>query len=200
MTPEIAARIFEPFYTTKGLGKGTGLGLAVVHGIIEQSGGWIEVASTPGAGTTFSIYLPVFGETLPAVENRDAVTPTLGTETILLVEDDDTVRKLAVISLLSQGYRVVPAIDGQDALRIVEQYPNQIDMLLTDVVMPNIDGLDLANILRARLPSLKILFMSGYSGDAITQRSVTQEDRFLLQKPYTPTALVRKVREVLDAG
>jgi two-component system cell cycle sensor histidine kinase/response regulator CckA len=200
MTPEIAARIFEPFFTTKGLGKGTGLGLAVVHGIVEQSGGRIEVASNPGAGTRFLIYLPVHSESLPAAEQRDVASPPLGTETILLVEDDDTVRKLAVISLLSQGYRVVPASDGQDALRIVEEYPNQIDMLLTDVVMPNIDGLDLANILRARLPSLKILFMSGYSGEAIIQRNVTDEDMFLLQKPYTPTMLVRKVREVLDAS
>jgi PAS domain S-box-containing protein len=200
MTPEVAARIFEPFFTTKGLGKGTGLGLAVVHGIVEQSHGRIEVESKPGVGTTFLIHLPVLGESLPAVEQRDIVSPPLGTETILLVEDDDSVRKLAVISLLSQGYRVVPAIDGQDALRIVEEHPDQIDLLLTDVVMPNIDGLDLAKILRAKLPSLKILFMSGYSGEAITQRNLTHEDMFLLQKPYTPTSLVRKVREVLDAG
>ncbi len=199
MSPEIVTRIFEPFYTTKGLGKGTGLGLAVVHGIIQQSGGQIEVRSQPGIGTTFLIHLPVFGEAQPAVENKDNALSPLGTETILLVEDDDTVRKLAVISLMSQGYRVVPAIDGQDALRIFEDYPNQIDMLLTDVVMPNIDGLDLAKILQARLPSLKILFVSGYSGEAITQRNVTHEEMFLLQKPYTPSALLRKVREVLDA-
>jgi PAS domain S-box-containing protein len=196
--PETVGRIFEPFFTTKGLGKGTGLGLAVVHGIVEQSGGRIEVATQPGVGTTFQIFLPSAGESLSTVEHRESTASSNGTETILLVEDDNTVRELAVFSLVSQGYRIVTANDGLDALRTVEDYPNRIDMLLTDVVMPNLDGIDLANIVRVRYPDIKILFMSGYSGESFSERSGLREDTFLLQKPYTPTSLVRKVREVLD--
>ncbi len=204
MTPDVASRVFEPFFTTKGVGKGTGLGLSVVHGIVEQSGGRIEMASQPGCGTTFQIYLPVHNESPAERELPELSALPRGSETILLVEDDEAVRRLAVLSLTTHGYRVVSAVDGQDALRVLEECPDgddlllTIDLLLTDVVMPNLDGLDLARMLRVRLPGLRILFMSGYSGDAITQRSMSHEDISLLQKPYTPAALVRKVREVLD--
>ena len=164
MTPDVAARIFDPFFTTKGVGKGTGLGLAVVHGIVEQCGGRIEVNSAPGTGTTFQIFLPVYSESsLPQLAGESEPAPR-GSETILLVEDDEAVRKLALLSLTGQGYRVLPAVDGQDALRIVNEHPQPIDMLLTDVVMPNMDGLELAQHLQARFPGMKILFVSGYSG------------------------------------
>jgi signal transduction histidine kinase/ActR/RegA family two-component response regulator len=197
--PAILTRIFEPFFTTKSVGKGTGLGLAVVQGIVEQSGGRIEVCSTPDVGTTINIFLPEFSEPLARAQKRPKRRGSgHGSETILLVEDEDVVRRLALTVLESHGYHVLQAADGRDALRLAESHGHGIDMVLTDVVMPNMNGHDVAEALRSRFPKIKVLFMSGYSGDAIHQHGLIHTEIHLLQKPYSTGSLVGKVREVLD--
>jgi PAS domain S-box-containing protein len=199
MPPEVQERIFEPFFTTKELGKGTGLGLAVVYGIVRQHGGHIQVYSEVGHGTTFKVYLPVVQETvvteLPAVEE----TPR-GSETILLVEDDEAVRGLAQTSLEMYGYRVLWAADAQGALRLAEEHAGTIHLLLTDVVMPGMSGRELVDILRQRQPQLTVLFMSGYTDDAVLRHGLVHADVAFLQKPFTPAGLARKVRDVLDSN
>lgn len=198
MPPEVRSRIFEPFFTTKGQGKGTGLGLAVVHGIILQSRGRVRVYSEVGAGTTFKIYLP-------AVEEESALEPDPedkqqpgGTETILLVEDEEGVRVLAAHILRTQGYTVLTAGDGQEALRVAQDQPVGIDLLVSDVVMPHLGGWALAETLRPLMPGMKILFTSGYTDDAVVRHGMIEKGANFLQKPYSPSALVRKVRQVLD--
>ncbi len=196
MTPEVKARIFEPFFTTKGIGKGTGLGLATTYGIIKQSGGHIEVYSELGVGTTFKVYLPV-------VDGSSASAPTEpvvvrgGTESVLLVEDQVNVRTFALLALQTYGYAVTPAVDGRDALNLVSG-GIAVDLLVTDVVMPGMSGRELAEALRRQNPGLKVLFTSGYTDDAVVRHGVLDADAAFLQKPYTPMALARKVREVLD--
>jgi len=198
MTPDVQARIFEPFFTTKGLGNGTGLGLAMVFGMVQQSGGSIHVYSEVGHGTTFKIYLPAVA-TEPARGSDPALKVGLGgTETILLVEDEEGVRALAQMSLEMHGYQVLTATDGQDALRVAQDHPGSIAMLLTDVVMPHVSGPELARKLGQRFPALRVLFMSGYTDDAVVRHGLLQADVSFLQKPYTPLALARKVRQVLD--
>jgi PAS domain S-box-containing protein len=198
MTPEVVARVFEPFYTSKGIGQGTGLGLAVVHGIVEQSGGHIVVDSTPGAGTSFSIYLPASDHALPAPGARSASGTGFGHETILLVEDEGSLRDLAARALRARGFSVLLAADGTEALRLLDGHRGPVDLLATDVVMPNMDGRELADRLRARIPGLKVLFLSGYMDDALLRRGVFHADETLLQKPFTPALLAQRVREVLD--
>lgn len=199
MAPEVKARIFEPFFTTKGVGKGTGLGLAMVFGVIKQSGGNIEVYSELGYGTTFKIYLPAVVERATSPTKRDSGTFRIGgTETILLVEDEDGVRGLALLVLQSRGYTVLAASDGKDAMRVIDKHRVPIDLLVTDVVMPGMDGRDLAEVLRPRFPQMKVLFSSGYTDDAVVRHGVLHEEVFFLQKPYTPLSLAKKVREVLD--
>ena len=192
------ARIFEPFFTTKGPGKGTGLGLAVVHGIVKQSAGGIEVESEPGSGSTLKIYLPATDEDrdlLPIQELSDSLE---GDETILLVEDEPAVRAFAIAALTERGYNVLEAASGHEAMEIAERRGNEIDLLLTDVVMPGIDGHQLAQKLSARFPRMKMLFVSGYTNDiGMRQRILTDRTAFL-PKPYSPTALAAKVRSVLD--
>ena len=198
MTPEVKAHIFEPFFTTKGVGKGTGLGLAVVHGIVKQSGGCVEVESEPGRGTTFAIYLPAAGGA-PGVEREpEAGAEPGGTETVLVVEDEDAVRRLATVVLQSHGYRVLAARDGEEALRVAEMHGGAIDLLVTDVVMPNLDGRGLAEALRPLRPRMKVLYVSGYTDDAVVRYGVLHEDAAFLPKPYRPLALARKARQVLD--
>jgi two-component system, cell cycle sensor histidine kinase and response regulator CckA len=198
MAPEVVARIFEPFFTSKGVGKGTGLGLAVVHGIVEQSGGHIDVKSQPGAGTTFAIYLP-FSE-LPAGTTAEvaAGAPRNGHESILLVEDEASLRNLAARALRARGFHVMLAGDGAEALRLLDTEHERVDLLVTDVVMPNMDGRELADRLRARIPGLKVLFLSGYMDDALLRRGVAEANETLLLKPFTPSSLAQRVREVLD--
>ncbi len=198
MAPEVKARIFEPFFTTKGVGKGTGLGLAMVYGIVKQSGGNIEVYSEPGFGTTFKIYLPAVADRESRSNKLDSGNNFGGTESILLVEDEDGVRGLALLVLQSKGYKVLAATDGRDALRVLDKHPDPIDLLVTDVVMPGLDGRDLEETLRRRFPQIKVLFTSGYTDDAIVRHGVLHDEVSFLQKPYTPLSLARKVREVLD--
>jgi len=198
MASDVVGRIFEPFFTSKGVGKGTGLGLAVVHSIVEQSGGHIVVESALGAGTTFSIYLPASEDGVGVSGEGTRVAPSKGHETILLVEDEASLRNLAARALRGRGFNVLLAADGTEALRLFETYRGPIDLLATDVVMPNMDGRELADRLRARIPGLKVLFLSGYMDDALLRRGVFRADETLLQKPFTPSSLAQRVREVLD--
>jgi CheY-like chemotaxis protein len=200
MDKETQAHIFEPFFTTKELGKGTGLGLSMVYGIIKQSGGYIWVYSEPGQGTTFKIYLPVVEEPAQKPEPR-RVSGELpgGTETVLLVEDEDRVREFVHQLLASIGYTVFPARDGDEAIAMCERNTGPIQLLLTDIVMPRISGPALAERLEALYPNMKVIYMSGYTEEAILQRALLDHNAAFLQKPCSPAELAQRVREVLDA-
>jgi CheY-like chemotaxis protein len=198
MTPEVRAKVFEPFFTTKGPGRGTGLGLAVVHGIVSQSGGYIDVASTLGTGTTFTILLPVAKEGLTA-EHAEAETTPGGDETILLVEDEEVVRRVAARALRNHGYTVIEARDGADALTVLSRARQEIDLLLTDVVMPRMDGRTLAETIAKSHPATRVVYMSGYTDDAVVRHGVQRAEVQFLQKPYTVCGLLTKVRVALDA-
>jgi two-component system cell cycle sensor histidine kinase/response regulator CckA len=198
MTPEVQARIFEPFFTTKEVGKGTGLGLATVYGIAKQSGGHITVYSELDHGTVFKLYLPKVEEASGIAEpDRLPQIARRGTETVLLVEDDEPVRTLAREVLSIQGYTVLDATSPGEALRLAAAYPETIHLLLTDVVMPQMNGRQVADHLLAARPGLKVLFMSGYTDAAIVQHGVLEPGTQFLQKPFTPDRLGRKVREAL---
>ena len=199
MTPEVKDRLFEPFFTTKEQGKGTGLGLSTVYGIVKQSGGNIWVYSEPGQGATFKIYLPRVEEPLTE-KKREEVSREIprGGETILVVEDEETVRKLAMRLLKGQGYRVLEASDGGKAFMLCEKYKERIDLILTDVVMPGMSGRELAERLKQIHPEMKVLYMSGYTDNAIVHHGVLKEGIHFIQKPFTLESLARKVREVLD--
>jgi PAS domain S-box-containing protein len=202
MDAEIKSHIFEPFFTTKEPGKGTGLGLATVYGIINQSDGHIWVYSEPDKGSVFKVYLPQVKASGPLDNQEDQIsTPSRrGSETILLVEDEDSVRGLACRILLGEGYLVLEASNGEEALRISADYPDPIHLLLTDVVMPGgMSGRQLAANLSALRPQMKVLYMSGYTDDAIVHHGVLDEGIAFLQKPFTLIMLTHKVREVLDA-
>jgi two-component system, cell cycle sensor histidine kinase and response regulator CckA len=200
MSSETAAHIFEPFFTTKGGSKGTGLGLATVYGIVKQSGGYIWVYSEPGKGATFKVYFPRVDERAES-DTRTNQEPSAkrGSETVLLVEDDDAVRELAEVILSSQGYKVVSANGPKRAEEIAATRGQEIDLVLTDVIMPSLSGRELVRRLTAVNPKLRVLYMSGYTDNVIAQGGVLEEGLAFLQKPFTPRALAQKVREVLDA-
>ncbi len=200
MDEETAGHAFEPFYTTKEVGKGTGLGLATVYGIVKQSGGHIGLESDLGRGTTFKIYLPMIEDTsVQASAEQPAAPPPRGQETLLLVEDEPSLRKITRIILESCGYTVLEAQDGQTALRVAQQHPSPIDLLVTDVVMPKLNGHQLAQELAQTRPGMKVLYLSGYTDDAIIRYGVMHTDTPFLPKPFTPDSIAQKIREVLDA-
>ncbi len=198
MTPELQARIFEPFFTNKAEGQGTGLGLAVVLGIVRQTGGHIDVESRPGVGTKFKIYLPAVQG--PAEESPQSARSELvgGSETVLLAEDEEQVRKITTLLLETLGYRVLEAESGQEAVRLFEASREKIDLLMTDVVMPDLSGREVAEALRARNPGLKVLFQSGYVDDTVVRWGILHAEVDFLKKPFTLDVLARKVREMLD--
>jgi two-component system cell cycle sensor histidine kinase/response regulator CckA len=198
MSPEVRERIFEPFFTTKEKGKGTGLGLSTAYGIVKQSGGNIWVYSEPGQGTTLKIYLPQVDEPLEEMKEEVVKEISRGHETILIVEDEDAVRKLAVRVLKRQGYKVLEAPDGGKALMLCEAYKEPIHLILTDVVMPGMSGRKFADRLKAIHPEAKVLYMSGYTDNAILHHGILEPGTNFIQKPFTVENLPRKVREVLD--
>jgi PAS domain S-box-containing protein len=200
MDAETQAHIFEPFYTTKGL-KGTGLGLSTVYGIVKQSEGYIWLYSETGKGTSFKIYLPRFSATGEALATQPALAQektSKGHETILLVEDEENLRRLARQSLENQGYNVIDAPDGGAAIKISQAHPGPIHLLLTDVIMPGMNGRELANKLSPTRPEMRVLYMSGYTENHIGHNGTLDEGITLLQKPFTLSALRSKVREMLD--
>ncbi|HSR53689.1 MAG TPA: response regulator, partial [Acidobacteriota bacterium] len=199
MDAETQERAFEPFYTTKGKGKGTGLGLATVYGIVKQSEGFIFLKSAPREGTSFRLYLPpVKGAKPSRPASGSEVRKSEGRETILVVEDDDGIRELIGAVLEKKGYRFLGADQGTKALEIVEGHEGRIDLLLTDVVMPGMNGKELARRLSSSMPGLKVIFMSGYTEDAIDRHGVLEPGTHFLQKPFKPPALVSLIREILD--
>jgi CheY-like chemotaxis protein len=199
MTEEVRRHIFEPFFTTKGPGKGTGLGLATVYGIVQQSGGHVGVESEVGRGTNFTVYLPVVEGVALTEQAQDSppVAPS-GTGTVLVVEDDNQVRALTRIAPQSCGYTVLEAGDGEEAVRSCQRHEGPVDLLLTDVVMPGMSGRQVAEAVAKLRPSVRVLYFSGYTDDAVVRHGVSQAETAFLQKPFTAADLARKVRGLLD--
>lgn len=198
MPPEIRSRIFEPFFTTKEVGKGTGLGLATVYGIVKQNGGSIGVYSEEGVGTCFKVYLPVASSKFLLEVESDLLKELRGSETVMLVEDDAEVRRIALLALEECGYRILEASSGTEALELADRHGTSIDLLITDVVMPGMNGRQVAEALKTTNPSLSVLYMSGYTDDAVVRHGLLRAEVAFLQKPFKPSALTRKVRDVLD--
>ena len=202
MPQDVMSRIFEPFFTTKGVGHGTGLGLAVVYGIVRQSGGHIDVRSEINVGTTFTILIPTIDAAVDCATECCSSSQTqgqTGSETILLVEDEESLRRMAARVLTKHGYTVLQAASGLDALRMLEQHPGEIHLLVTDVVMPGMDGRELAGKVRDRRPDIRMLFTSGYTEDAILHRGIEAARVAFLQKPYSPATLAGTIRKVLNS-
>jgi CheY-like chemotaxis protein len=193
--------VFEPFFTTKAPGKGTGLGLATVYGIVKQSDGHIWLYSEPGKGTCFKIYLPRVDEFVPDPVSAAGGVPIVpkGTETLLLVEDEYQVRQIVKAILEQQGYDVLEAATGEEALKVAALHGSRLHLLMTDLVMPQMSGRELAEQLNSTLPNLKVLYMSGYTDDAIVRHGLLDQSLSFIQKPFDAATAARKVREVLDS-
>jgi PAS domain S-box-containing protein len=194
---DVLPRVFEPFFTTESVGRGTGLGLSVVHGIVAQGGGFIDVESTPGAGTTFHTYIPLVQAEASPRPSRPSVNVAPGTETILFVEDEASIRRIAIRALERLGYTIIEATDGEDAIARAQAHPGPIDLLVTDVVMPRLGGSQVAAALRASYPNMRVLYTSGYTDDAVVQHGVRHAEVAFLPKPYDLVAMRQKIREVL---
>jgi polar amino acid transport system substrate-binding protein len=200
MDVQTLAKIFEPFFTTKEVGKGTGLGMSIVYGIIKQHGGYIDVSSEPGQGTTFRVYLPVLaakGGVAPVVAPAAAL-PQGGTETILLAADDPDVRKLGVTLLTEFGYTVIQAVDGQDVVDKFAANWDKVALILMDMIMPRKNGKEAYDEISLLQPGVKVLYLSGYTADFIQNRGLSEEGIELVMKPVQPKDLLRKVREMID--
>jgi PAS domain S-box-containing protein len=198
MDEQTRAKIFEPFFTTKEPGRGTGLGLAIVYGIVKQHNGFINVYSEPGRGTTFKIHLPLVSELIAPADAEVEPPPKGGTETILLTEDDDIVRTMAGSYLRDFGYRVIAAVDGEDALEKFAEHEQEIDLMILDVMMPKKNGGEVYKTVKAQRPDIDVLFVSGYAPDIIRQKGIIEEDIQFISKPVSPADLLRKIREILD--
>ena len=198
MDKETRERIFEPFFTTKESGKGTGLGLATVYGIVKQSHGAIWVYSELGRGTTFKVYLPVADKQAATQAEKPKESDVKGKESILVIEDDNAVRRMTVEGLKDLGYHVYDVEDGPKGIDLVKENGKTIDLLLTDVVMPNMSGREVADTIKPMVPNIKVLFMSGYTDNDIVHHGVLQEGINFIQKPFTVMGLARKIRQVLQ--
>ena len=197
MTEAVKARAFEPFFTTKPSGSGTGLGLAMVYGAVEQNGGWIEVESAPSQGTTFRIFLPEARTAAAAPFLPGAEDPLRGTETVLLVEDEEAVREVAAQQLESLGYRVLACASPREALTVAAGHAGPLHLLFTDVIMPGMNGRELASRLCETRRELRVLYTTGYGEDVISRHGVLEEGVLLLEKPYSLPVLARQVRRAL---
>ncbi len=200
MPPEIMEKVFEPFFTTKEKGTGTGLGLATVYGIVKQHKGQIYVYSELGSGTTFKLYFPEVKDAAEEIVAREKPVMLQGTETILVVDDEPSIRRLVVDTLEPLGYKMIEAGNGDEAIAAFKESDGKFDLLLTDVIMPGMSGKVLAETLVAELPDLRVLYMSGYTDNVIAQQGVLDEGIFFVNKPLVPSTLSKKVREVLDSN
>jgi CheY-like chemotaxis protein len=199
MDAETQKRIFEPFFTTKPLGEGTGLGLATVYGIVKQSGGHIWVYSEPGRGTSFKVYLPRVDEQVEVAPASPVAVSPRGNETVLVVEDTESLREMVREVLEERGYTLLQAADGEQALNLAQHHQGPIHLLLTDVVMPRMGGPELAARLTSFRPEMQTLFMSGYTDGALSRQGILRGATTLLEKPFTTEGLARAVRTALDA-
>jgi CheY-like chemotaxis protein len=196
----VLSHVFEPFFTTKEAGKGTGLGLATVYGIVKQSGGYVTVYSEVGRGTTFKIYLPRVDAALEALESGEGGAPPGGSETLMLLEDEGSLREIIREVLQEAGYRVLAVPESRLAVPAARDHPGPIHALVTDVVMPGMGGREVAEALARERPEIRVLYISGYTDEAIGRHNVLEPGVFFLQKPFTTNALLRKVREVLESA
>jgi two-component system cell cycle sensor histidine kinase/response regulator CckA len=201
MDHDTLSHIFEPFFTTKDQGKGTGLGLATVYGIVRQNNGFIKVRSKKGVGTTLSIYLPRhIGAVEPMRASENPGADGRGHETVLVVEDEPAILQLTTAIIRKRGYTVLVAPTPNEAIRLSEAFDGEIHLLITDVIMPQMNGLDLAEDLKSRRPGLKCIFMSGYTADIIAHRGILDEGVNFVQKPFSAKVMSAMIREVLDQG